>query len=118
MASYLSYLSGELGGILLHSIYGVRMLRTLCQHTLLVPNCPLSYSLQSRSSESVSYTDAPAVPLILGLIHSDKFIFYLLIENAADAVFSTPHSCLTTPCPTHCSPAHTNVSYTDAPAHT
>ena len=35
-------------------------------------------------------------------------------ENAADAVFSTPHSCLTTLCPTHCSPAHTNVS---APAH-
>ena len=22
------------------------------------------------------------------------------------------------PCPTHCSPAHVNVSYTDAPAHT
>ena len=39
-------------------------------------------------------------------------------ENAADAVFSTPHSCLTTPCPTHCSPAQTYVSYTDAPAHT
>ena len=30
-------------------------------------------------------------------------------ENAADAVFSPPHSCLTTPCPTHCSPAHANV---------
>ena len=30
-------------------------------------------------------------------------------ENAADAVFSTPHSCLTTPCPTHCSPAHAIV---------
>ena len=30
-------------------------------------------------------------------------------DNAADAVFSTPHSCLTTPCPTHCSPAHANV---------
>ena len=30
-------------------------------------------------------------------------------ENAADAVFSTPHSCLTTPCPTHSSPAHANV---------
>ena len=39
-------------------------------------------------------------------------------ENAADAVYSTPHSCLTTPCPTHCSPAHANVSYTDAPAYT
>ena len=30
-------------------------------------------------------------------------------ENAADAVFSTPHSCLTTLCPTHCSPAHANL---------
>ena len=30
-------------------------------------------------------------------------------ENAADAVFSTPHLCLTTACPTHCSPAHVNL---------
>ena len=30
------------------------------------------------------------------------------LENAADTVF-TPHSCLTTPCPTHCSPAYANV---------
>ena len=30
-------------------------------------------------------------------------------EDAADAVFSTPHLCLTNPCPTHCSPAHVNV---------
>ena len=30
-------------------------------------------------------------------------------ENAADTVFSTPHSCLTTPCPTHCSPTHANL---------
>ena len=28
------------------------------------------------------------------------------LENAAEAVHSTPHSCLTTTCPTHCSPAH------------
>ena len=39
-------------------------------------------------------------------------------ENAVEAVFSTPHSCLTTSCPTHCSPVHANVSYTGAPAHT
>ena len=30
-------------------------------------------------------------------------------ENAAVAVFSTPRSCLTTNCPTHCSPAHANL---------
>ena len=30
-------------------------------------------------------------------------------ENAAEAVFSTPHSSLTNPCPTHCSPAHVNL---------
>ena len=30
------------------------------QHTPLVPNYPLSCSLQSRSCESVSFTDAPA----------------------------------------------------------
>ena len=30
-------------------------------------------------------------------------------ENAADAVISTPHSCLINLCPTHCSPAHANV---------
>ena len=30
-------------------------------------------------------------------------------ENAAEAIFSTPHSCLTTPCPTHRSPAHANL---------
>ena len=41
----------------------MRILRRLLgcvQHTPLVPNYPLSYSLQSRSRESVSYTDAPA----------------------------------------------------------
>ena len=30
-------------------------------------------------------------------------------EDAAEAVFSTHHSCLTNPCPTHCSPTHTNL---------
>ena len=29
--------------------------------------------------------------------------------NAAEAVFNTPHSCLTTPCPAHCSP-HKSVT--------
>ena len=33
----------------------------------------------------------------------------MLPSNAEDAAFSTPHSCLTTPCPTHCSPAHANL---------
>ena len=37
------------------------------------------------------------------------YLLYLWCENAADAVFSTPHSCLTTPCPTHCSPVSANV---------
>ena len=30
-------------------------------------------------------------------------------ESAVEAVFGTPHSCLTTPCPTRCSPAHANL---------
>ena len=33
----------------------------------------------------------------------------MLPSNAADAVFITPHSCLTTPCPTHCSPTRANL---------
>ena len=39
-------------------------------------------------------------------------------ENAADAVFSTPHSCLTTPSYSLQSRLRECVSYTHAPAHT
>ena len=44
--------------------------------TPLVPDYPLSYSLQSRSRESVSYADALAHP---GPKHSDRFITTVLL---------------------------------------
>ena len=45
----------------------MHFIKCCVQQTPLVPNYPLYYSLQSRSRESVSYTDAPA-----HLRHSDK----------------------------------------------
>ena len=49
------------------------------------------------------------ISIIIQKVKIQHTILPLRCENAADAVFNTPHSCLTIPCPTHCSPVHANL---------
>ena len=57
----------------------------------------------------------PGFRLIFIHIHS---YYYNTGTNNLNTTNNNNNNYLTTPSPTHCSPSHANLSYTDAPAHT